>query len=68
MDKKLLSALNNLSLALEQISEILERKDDKKTDTAKALSSSDLSKKFDQLNKSLKEGISKTQEENKKLI
>lgn len=57
MDKKLLNALNNLSVALETISDILSKKGDKKSDTSKALSGGDVSKKIEELNKSLKEVI-----------
>ena len=65
MDKKLLDALNNLSFALETMSDILSKKSDKKTDTAKALSSGDLSKQFEKLNKSIKEGIESNKSQNK---
>ena len=64
MDKKLLDALNNLSFALEAISNILSTKGDKKSDTAKALSSGDISKKIDEMTKSLsrslEEGLKKS--------
>ena len=65
MDKKLLNALNNLSFALETMSDILSKKSDKKSDTAKALSSADLSKQFEQLNKSIKEGIESNKSQSK---
>jgi len=57
MDKKLLDALNNLSFALETISGILSQKSDKKSDTEKALSSGDISKKFGELSKSISNAI-----------
>jgi len=66
MDKKLLEALNNLSFALDTISDILSKKGDKKSDTAKALSSADLSKQFEALNKSLKDNIEESRKESKK--
>ena len=65
MDKKLLNALNNLSFALETMSDILSKKSDKKADTAKALSSVDLSKQFEQLSKSIKEGIESNRSQSK---
>jgi hypothetical protein len=66
MDQKLLQALNNLSFALDTISDLLSKKSDKKTDTAKALSSSDLSKQFEALNKSLKQNLEESKKENKR--
>jgi hypothetical protein len=65
MDKKLLNALNNLSFTLETMSDILSKKSDKKADTAKALSSVDLSKQFEQLSKSIKEGIESNKSQSK---
>ena len=49
MDKLLLDALNNLSLSLENLTLALQQKSDAKSDVAGALSSSDISKKLDQI-------------------
>lgn len=65
MDRKLLDALNNLSLALEEISNALNSKDKgPKSDTTTALQSGNLNKKIDMIDK----GVKKLQEDNKKIL
>ena len=63
MDKQLLNALDNLSVALEKISETL-KKGGAKSPTAKTLESSDMGAKLSEINK----GIKKLQDDNKKII
>lgn len=62
MDKKLLDALNNLSYALEEISEALKNKDNKpKSATTEALSSGKLDKKVELIDKGVKKLLSDNQ-------
>jgi hypothetical protein len=65
MDKKLLDALNNLSYALEEIADILSKKDTTaKSATATALQSNDLDKKVTLIDK----GVKQLLEDNKKIL
>lgn len=66
MDKKLLDALNNLSYALEEISDALRSKDNNKpkSDTTQALQGGNLDKKVELIDK----GIKKLLEDNKKIL
>lgn len=54
MDQKLLDALNNLSFALEEISEALKDKKGKKSDTTSALQSGDFSKTIKEIHVGIK--------------
>lgn len=65
MDKKLLSALNNLSVALQEISDSLKDKgDSKRSNTTLALQSGNLDKKII----SIDEGIKKLKDDNQKIL
>jgi X-X-X-Leu-X-X-Gly heptad repeat protein len=65
MDKKLLDALNNLSYALEEITDALKTKDNKpKAATTEALQSGKLDKKIQLIDKGVKQLIS----DNKKIL
>ena len=65
MDKKLLDALNNLSYALEEIADILSKKDKTaKSATTTALQSNDLDKKVTMIDK----GVKQLLEDNKKIL
>jgi phage-related protein len=66
MDKKLLNALNNLSYALEEISDALAKSSDKtnKSATTAALQSNDLGQKVTMIDKGVKQLI----EDNKKIL
>lgn len=64
MDKKILDALNNLSVALEEVANSLKDKSQNTSATATALTSSDLDKKI----KSIDNGIKQIQADNKKII
>lgn len=65
MDKKLLDALNNLSFALQEISDIMSKKgDDNKSATSTALTSANIDKKLDMIDK----GVKKLAEDNKKIL
>lgn len=64
MDKKLLDALNNLSIALEEIANALNSKESAKSDTANALKSGDVANKLELIDK----GIKSLQEDNKKIL
>lgn len=66
MDKKLLDALNNLSYALEEISDALQSKGDTKpkSPTTEALSSGKLDKKLELIDK----GVKKLLSDNKKIL
>ena len=62
MDKQLLDALNNLSLALEEISTALNNKSNNSSATTTALQGGDLSSRFNEIDISLKSIKSDTQE------
>ena len=62
MDQRLLDALNNLSFALEEISEALKDKKGKKSDTTAALQSGDFSKTIQEINVGIKSIKKDTQE------
>ena len=64
MDKKLLDALNNLSVALQQIADALDPKKKKTSSIGNALSTNNIDKKL----KSIDAGIKKLQSDNKKII
>ena len=66
MDKKLLDALNNLSVALESIAESLNSKETKggKSATSEALTSGNLDKNVLEINK----GVKKLLDDNKKIL
>ena len=64
MDQKLLSALNNLSLALEEIANSLKSKESPKSATSEALKSGNLDKHL----KSIDIGVKKLQADNKKIL
>lgn len=66
MDKKLLNALNNLSLALEEIAAVMkEGKEGKpKTATSEALTSGNLDRRIEMIDK----GVKQLQEDNKTII
>jgi DNA replication protein DnaD len=65
MDQKLLDALNNISIALEQLSESLDKsKSPVKSDVGNSLQSGDFSKQLVEIN----EGIKSIKEDTKKIL
>jgi len=64
MDKKLLDALNNLSVALQQIADSLDPKKKKTSSIGNALSTNNIDKKL----KSIDAGIKQIQSDNKQII